>query len=132
MAILLDILADWTPVDLNGDGWVTGDDIGQAGFDPGSANAKIAWEKIYKMAHSQTMVKKAMAQGHLDATGMYHGKAIVAHPSGGMAPDAGSYELLRDRLIYYKGMEPAVADRIVNTIVQHSQTDLINKGIPTK
>jgi hypothetical protein len=130
MGLILDILADWKPLDYNGDGHITGNDIAQCGFEPGSAQAKLAWEKVYAKAHSVSAVKQAKLCGFDNASGWYDGKPLFADPGPNHNPTADDYLLLKDRLIWYKGLEPKVAQKIVSKLLEQAKTNLMDPKIP--
>jgi len=130
MAIVLDILEDWKALDYNGDGHITGADIDKCGFEPGSTQAKLAWEKVYMKAHSTVAVKQAKLCGFENAKGWYDGKPIIADPGPGHTPTSDDYLLLKDRLVWYKGMSPEVAQRIVDKLLEQATTNLATAKIP--
>lgn len=129
MGLILDILADWKPLDYNGDGHITGADIAQCGFEPGSAQAKLAWEKVYAKAHSTAAVKQAKLCGYDNAQGWYDGKPLFADGGPGHQPSPDDYLLLKDRLIWYKGLEPKVAQKIVDKLLKDAQTNLMDEKV---
>ena len=129
MPIVLDILQNWQALDYNGDGFVTGSDIGHSGIEPGTAQAKLAWEKVYQKAHSASAIKQAKICGYENASGWYDGKPIYSDPGPGHIPTTDNYLLLKDRLVWYKGMEPAVANKIVSKLLEQAKTNLMDKKV---
>ena len=77
--------------------------------EPGSAEAKLQWNKVWEDAHSP----EAVATGkelHPDAVGIYKGKPLVP----GAGENQGDLNLFKDRLVYSKGLSPEVANRIID------------------
>lgn len=96
---------DWRPQDTNHDGVIDGRDIP---FEPGSVDAKVAWQKIEALGHSPDAIVKAREMGYKDATGIYGGKPLVPGVGGGQ----GDFYQLVDKLVYYHGYSPEVAMKI--------------------
>jgi hypothetical protein len=100
----------WSPIDVNDDGHVSGDDL--IDFEPGSLEAKQAWTEIESSAFSNAAKKHAASEGYEDADGWYADKPLRKGPHAG----DGDFQLVRDRLVWYKGMTPEVATKIAAKI----------------
>lgn len=86
-------------------------------FDPGSPEAQKAWAQIDADAHSPDAVAQAKAiSGNEKAIGMYNGKPLIPGHQGTAEHPEGDADFLRDKLIYTKGLDPAVAGKVVGAI----------------
>lgn len=96
---------DWDPTDTNKDGNIDSLDIP---FEPGSLEAKKAWQQIEAIAHSPENIAKAKSLGYENARGWYAGGPLV--------PGAGSghkdYQLLVDKLHFFNGYDIPTAEKI--------------------
>lgn len=80
-------------------------------FEPGSVQAKLAFEKVWQAAHSPAMAAKGKAI-HPDACGFYNGKPLVTGSAGTDARPEGDMDLLRDKLMYKQGYPLETAQKI--------------------
>ena len=127
--MILDILQNWHPADYDGSGHITGADIGQSGIEPGTTQAKLAWEKVYVKAHAQSAIKQAKICGYDNASGWYDGHPIYVDGGPEHEPSPDDYKLLKDRLVWYKGLEPSVANKICSKLLEQAKTNLMDKII---
>jgi hypothetical protein len=72
---------------------------------------------VFVKAHSASAIKQAKLCGYEDAKGWYNGKPIMAD-TGGSSPHPDNFEMLKDRLIWVKGISPEAANKIVDKLMQ--------------
>jgi len=99
----------WLPDSLQNDGGVTASSIP---YEPGTIEAKEAWNIIDELAHNEESIVLAQNSGFDSATGWYNGKPLIPGAGSGH----GDFDFLVDKLIYSDGYSPEVATNIAGAI----------------